>query len=1123
MQCPKCQFDGPDGMDFCGTCGARLENTCPNCHHPNPPSFKFCGNCGQSVEALSNRQSKSLSLIRRLMPEGLSAKALAQKEKIEGERRLVTVMVCDMQGYTPLSENIGAEEAFNLMEQIYEILIQKVYDFEGTVNELTGDGIMAFFGAPVALEDAPQRAIRSALAIHREMARFNETLKQKRTGFPPLHMRVGIHTGPVVVGSLGNDLRVEFKAVGDTVNLASRMEGLSAPGTTYVSEDSFKLTEGLFRFEALGNRVVKGRQKPVGIYRVIAPSTSRTRFDVSAERGLTLFVGRERELELLLDAFERVKEGRGQAFSIVAEAGVGKSRLLYEFRKATAHQDVTFLEGRCLSYGRTSAYHPIIDTLKSNFDIRDNDRQFEIKEKIKHGLVALKSDLPATFPYILELFSIEDSGAESLPTSPEVRKHRTLNALNQIVLSGSEIRPLILAIEDLHWIDRSSEEYIKNLMASIPAARVLLILTFRPEFTLTWGARSYHGQINLNRLSNRECLAMVRHILRTTDLDPHLEDLILQKTEGIPLFVEEFTKSLRDLELIEHRNGSCFLAGNVQELGIPATIQDVIMARVDSLPEEAREILKAGSVIDREFSYPLILRLSGLEERALMANLSILKDSELLYERGIFPHATYIFKHPLTREVVYNSILSKKQQMLHERVGKACEEIYSGSLDEHYEVLAGHFINSKNFEKGAEYAELAAKKANKAGAYLDAIEHAKKRVWCYESSGDPPTASRLIDARTTLAGYYLIMSDLINAKEAVSPIVDSAPQQDYRKWLPGIHTTLGLYHLWVEEDHAKGLRYLENALDVSEKMRQRAWQWFTSYYLSAYLAWSCEFDNALAYMEKSLKISDAANDLQGIVTAKSTVALYHTMAGFLDRAHPLSSDSLRMAKETDNPSANLVALFCHGVYCFYRGLLEEAEYTLRSGLEWHEMSPQNIYCQLNCYFLGDVYCELGKPAEARKFYEHGIANLSASGLVPSWLSIFKIANARAKVLEGHRDINLGELAKHYQSNNYKLLHGWTARNIAEILWRLGDQPMSEAEEWLNRAIEKDRQNSARWYLGQNFVLYAQFCKQRSDLSGTKNYLSQAIDIFAECGATGYREKAEGELKTLTADSNGSAH
>ena len=293
----------------------------------------------------------------------MTDKILAQRGKIEGERKQVTVMFCDLEGFTSISEKLGPEKMYGIMDQVYEILIHKVQDYEGTVNEMTGDGIMALFGAPIALEDAPQRAIRAGMAIHREMTKFSD--KHKDENIPPLKMRIGIHTGPVVVGTLGNDLRVEFKAVGDTVNLASRMESLAEPGTTYVTEDTFKLTEGLFRFEALGGKKVKGKKDPVKVYRVIATSSRRTRFDVSAERGLTPFIGKERELEILLDGFEMSKSGRGRAFSIVAEAGVGKSRLLYEFRKAVANEDVTFLEGKCLSYSRNMAYHPIIDILKS--------------------------------------------------------------------------------------------------------------------------------------------------------------------------------------------------------------------------------------------------------------------------------------------------------------------------------------------------------------------------------------------------------------------------------------------------------------------------------------------------------------------------------------------------------------------------------------------------------------------------------------------------------------------------------------------------------------------------------------------------------------------------------------
>ncbi len=338
------------------------------------------------------------------------------------------------------------------------------------------------------------------------MVQFNEKMRREKAGLPVLRMRAGINTGPVVMGTLGNDLRVEFKVAGDTVNLASRMEALAEPGSTYVTEDTFKLTEGLFRFEGLGEKEIKGKEKPIRIYRVIAPSTSRTRFDVSAERGLTPFVGRERERELLLDAFERARAGRGQAVSIISEAGMGKSRLLYEFRKAVLNEDITFLEGKCLSFSRGVAYQPIADILKSNFDIRDGDLDLVVRNKVKQGLKTMAVEEGPTLPYILELLSVQDSGIEQIAISPEGKKDKTIETIKKLILMGSQQRPLVMAIEDLHWIDKTSEDVFKYLLESIAGARVLLILTYRPEFIPTWGARSYHNQLLLNRLSNRESL-----------------------------------------------------------------------------------------------------------------------------------------------------------------------------------------------------------------------------------------------------------------------------------------------------------------------------------------------------------------------------------------------------------------------------------------------------------------------------------------------------------------------------------------------------------------------------------------------------------------------------------------
>ena len=822
MECPKCQFENPEGIKFCGGCGVKLEKTCPQCNSSNPPRFKFCGECGHNLTIPSEPTPKDLSFdekidkIQRYLPEGLTEKILGQRDKIEGERKQVTVMFCDMEGFTPLVEGLGPEEAYAIMDQVYEILIHKVHDYEGTVNEMTGDGIMALFGAPIALEDAPQRAIRSAYAIHREMARFSDKLNREIEGIPSLKMRVGIHTGPVVVGTLGNDLRVEFKAVGDTVNLASRVEGLAASGTTYITGETFKLTEGLFRFEALGEQKVKGKEVPINVYRVIAPSTRRTRFDVSAERGLAPFVGRDRELELLLDGFERVKEGRGQAFSIIAEAGIGKSRLLYEFRKAVANEDVTFLEGKCLSYSKSVAYHPVIDILKSNFDVREEDSDSEIREKIQKGLKILGADEASKLPYLLELFSVKESGMGKMPMSPEEKKARITEVVKEITVKGSEIRPLIMAIEDLHWVDKSSEEYLKSLLDGISGARIFLIFTYRPEFVHAWGERSFHSQLTLNRLSNRESLTMMANLLNTEDINRDLETLILDKTEGVPFFIEEFVKSLKDLKVIEKKCNTCGITKDIDTVIIPSTIQDVIMARVDTLPEETKGVLQTGSVVGREFSHELIRIITGLQEQELLTHLSLLKDSELVYERGIYPQSIYVFKHAFTQAVAYETLLLKRRKVFHGLVGKAIEELYQGRIEEHVDLLNHHFHLAENWPKAVDYGRRAANRAYRLSQFHEAITLLEQAKTCLlQLPEDQSRQETLIALRLEMSFPLQTLGaldrSLQNCQEAESIARDLGNPVTLGK----IFHQYGLTHFFMNQ-HQQSEKYYLQALEQFE-------------------------------------------------------------------------------------------------------------------------------------------------------------------------------------------------------------------------------------------------------------------------------------------------------------------
>jgi tetratricopeptide (TPR) repeat protein len=991
-----------------------------------------------------------------------------------------------------------------------------VHDYEGTVNEMTGDGIMALFGAPIALEDAPQRAIRSAYAIHREMSKFNDRMKQEKEGLPQLKMRIGIHTGPVVVGTLGNDLRVEFKAVGDTVNLASRMEGLAEPGATYVSDDTFKLTEGLFRFEALGAKEIKGKEEPVNVFRVIAPSTRRTRFDVSAERGLTPFVGRERELELLLDGFERSKAGRGQAFSIVAEAGVGKSRLLFEFRKAVSNEDVIFQEGKCLSYSRDVTYHPVIDIVKSNYNIEEGDGDVEIKEKLKRGLKVLGVDEASTLPYLLELLSVKDSGVDPIALSPDGRKNRIIEALNRSTIKASQIRPLILAIEDLHWIDKSSEDTLKALLDKIAGERIFLIFTYRPEYVHTWGSKSYHSQITLNRLSNRESLVMVSNILNTAKIHEDLEDFILEKTEGVPFFIEEFIRSLKDLKIIEKKDNQYLFARDFLDMTIPSTIQDVIMARVDALPEGAKKVVQTGSVIEREFSYPLIKQVTDLSEQELLSRLSVLKDSELVFERGIYPDTQYIFKHALTRDVVYDSILTRRRQELHEDIGNAIEKIYEESIDGYYGVLAEHYICSKNYEKGADYSKLAEKKAEKAASLNDAIAYAQKRISCLEKlPADDDVVKKIISARTVLGLYYIQLAFPVKAKAAVDPIFDLAKKYNYKRRVSQINVISGFYYHFVNEDYPKALDYLEKAIKTGEELNDLLTFVLANNAMGNCLSDNGEFEKALFCYEKALEINEMANVQWGIVAIKANIITFvYASTGNVELAYQTSQEALKIADESGDIFSKANANYALGVSYYLKGCLKELEEHLLKSVDFFQKSNQLVHAAVANAYLSAICLDAGEYGTSQKYSEKAISSWQHSGFGPSHIKKTKISVALAKVMNNEKNINPNEIFKWYEEIINKKSKGLASNLIGKILLNVDDQHISEAEDWIKRAIEINQKYSRLWYLAKDYALYADLFKRKGDLPKARENVSKAIEIFKECGADGWVEKYDKELASL---------
>jgi len=609
---------------------------------------------------------------------------------------------------------------------------------------------------------------------------------------------------------------------------------------------------------------------------------------------------------------------------------------------------------------------------------------------------------------------------------------------------------------------------------------------------------------------------MVTHLLGTKEIERALEDLILEKTEGVPFFIEEFIKSLKYLKIIEKKENAYHLSKDIQHLAIPSTIQDVIMARIDSLPEGAKQVLQTGSVIEREFSYPLISRATGLPEKELLSYLSVLKDSELLYERGIYPQSNYIFKHALTREVVYDSILAKKKKRLHEEIGNAIEELYKDNLSEYYEVLAEHYFLSENYLKSAEYSRLASRKAEKTASLNDAIVFAKKRIASIEQlPRTEDVEKQIIDARTVLGLYMAQMFYHIEAKEAIDPIIDLAIKRDLKRRLCQIYTILGSYYWSAEENYPEAFRAFEEALKISGEVKDILTAALASVLLGNALSWNCEFERALNCYQRALDINLAAKNLWGISVIKSTLALTgYLWAGKIGLGFQTTQEAVRIAEESGDIYSKGHAYVSHGVSCYAKGFLEVAEGHLLKGAEFCERINYHIWNAYAQFHLGEIYFEIGDFAKSKQHYKRSSWILENVRSLSSWSNLVKVGVAKTKLMSKGKDVNLESLYTYSRNNKVKVIEGWIQRYIGEILLNIDDRHLSEAEHWIRKAIEADQRNRMMFHLGKDYALYAELFKRKGDRLKAQENLGKAIEIFKECGADGWVVKAEKELTVL---------
>jgi len=540
MNCPRCQHDNPAGVKFCGECGARLESVCVACGAANPPGNKFCGECGAALTQIG--PTSKFASPQAYTPKHLAEKILTSKSALEGERKQVTVLFADMKGSMELLADRDPEEARKLLDPVIEHMMEAVHRYEGTVSNLMGDGIMALFGAPLAHEDHAVRACYAALRMQESVNRYADGVR--RTEGVPIQIRVGLNSGEVVVGAIGNDLKMDYTAIGQTVHLAARMEQMATLGSIMMTADALSLAEGYVQVKPLGPVSVKGLIEPVEVYEVTGAGPVRSRLQAAAARGLTRFVGRAAEFDTLCQALDRARAGHGQVVALVGEPGVGKSRLFWEFTHSRRTVDWLIVESGSVSYAKATAYLPITDLLKAYFAIEDRDDVRKIREKVTGKLLTLDKSLEPALPAFLALLdvTVEDDQWQNL--DPPQRRQQTLDAVKRLLLRESQVQPLVLVFEDLHWIDSETQAILDGLVESLPTARMLLLVNYRPEYQHGWGSKTYYSQIRIDPLTRESAMEILSALLGDDQALQPLKDLLIARTEGTPFYLEECVRNI---------------------------------------------------------------------------------------------------------------------------------------------------------------------------------------------------------------------------------------------------------------------------------------------------------------------------------------------------------------------------------------------------------------------------------------------------------------------------------------------------------------------------------------------------------------------------------------------------
>ncbi|HEY3067233.1 MAG TPA: adenylate/guanylate cyclase domain-containing protein [Methylomirabilota bacterium] len=1083
MQCGACGTANRAGVKFCEECGTRLDVTCPACGASVPSDKKFCGDCGARLAEPSARAAgagptagERFASPQAYTPAHLAERILKDRSALAGERKQVTVLFADVSGFTALSERIDPEDVHGIINAAFELMLAEVHRYEGTVNQFLGDGLMALFGAPLAYEDHPRRAALAALGMQAALARYRDELH--RTRGIDFRVRMGLNTGLVVVGAIGDNLRMDYTAVGDTTNLAARMQALAEPGQIVVAAATERLIAPYVELRPLGTVTVKNRQESVAAFEVVRARPAVSPFAARVARGLSPFVGRDDALATLDRALAAARSGRGQAVFIMGDAGIGKSRLLLEFR-ARCRSSVTWVEGACVSFGAATPFLPIIDMLKMNFGIGDRDGDADIIAKIEQGVEFLEAEKSAAAPYLRYLLAVDPGDGSVAAMDPTQRRAHIVAALQRVTALGSRRRPVVLVVEDAHWIDSASEDFLKSLTASLPGMRVLLVITYRPLYVPPLGDRTYYWRISLQPVAEDDAERIVRASLGVDDVPRDLCAIVAAKAEGNPFFLEEIGRTLVATGAVRVEGGR-LVAGDSATVTVPDTVQDVIAARIDRLAEAQKRTVQTASVIGREFALGLLRRVSDVQSQ-LEQSLTELQRIELIYEKAAFGDREYVFRHALTQDVAYESLLQSERRRLHSLIGAALEDAHAGRLEERAEELVHHFTRGEQWSKVVRYAREAAERAASLCVDDRAVEFYRTALAALRRiPATVETARAGIDIRLAMRAPLWRGGQPEELYGILKEAEELATRHEVTDRLDTIYAFLVQYY-WAKGDQQRAFEYADACLARAAAKDDVGLRVTGLLYLAHALVATGRYAEGLQRSQEIMSLLEGPRATQrfglsglpycgACVDAAECLTELGDEAGaldFIERGQHVADSAQHLYSQMLLAQARGHILGAAGRADEAIGILEAAAATCRE---------KNFVGQLinALRHLGHAYVVAGRPSEA----------LAAA----------------------QEAIDLQEKASVSVARTIKLTI------VADAHLALGD--LDEAGAALERALDYAERQQERGYEGWARLSLAALCARRGDRAAAVEAADAAEDIAEELGMRPLLERCRGVLKRL---------